>query len=72
MIPRILLLLLTLTTALAPPAHAGTRASDQLFWVPTMDQALAMAGATGRPIFMVAYTCVGETSETYSGKSTVW
>jgi hypothetical protein len=54
------------------PAQAGTRGADELFWVPTMEQALEMAGATGRPIFMTYYTCVGEKSPTYAGKSTVW
>ncbi|MBW3622753.1 MAG: hypothetical protein KY468_05010 [Armatimonadetes bacterium] len=49
------------------PAAAGTRASDELFWVPTIEQALEMASATGRPIFMVAYTCVSGESETYNG-----
>jgi hypothetical protein len=58
--------------AFMAPAQAGTRGADQLFWVPNMEQALAMARATKRPIFMMAYTCVGETSETYSGQSTVW
>lgn len=54
------------------PARAGTRGADHLFWVPTVEQALEMAEATGRPIYLVFYTCVGETSETYSGQSTVW
>ena len=58
--------------AAAVPAQAGTRGADELFWVPTMEQALEMARETGRPIFMLFYTCVGETSETYSGRSTVW
>jgi hypothetical protein len=58
--------------ALAPAARAGTRASDELFWVPTLEQALAMAAHTGRPIFLVHYTCVGEKSPTYSGQATVW
>ena len=35
-------------------------------------QALEMAAHTGRQIFLVHYTCVGERSPTYSGKSTVW
>ena len=51
---------------------AGTRGADELFWVPTLEQALEMAGHTGRPIFLVHYTCVGEKSPTYSGKATVW
>jgi hypothetical protein len=57
---------------LAPTARAGTRGADELCWVPTLEQALEMAGHTGRPIFLMHYTCVGERSPTYSGKSTVW
>jgi hypothetical protein len=70
----ILTLLAAAALALAGgrPVPAGTRGADELFWVPTVEQALEMAGRTGRPIFMLFYTCVGETSETYSGKSTVW
>jgi hypothetical protein len=58
--------------ALSGPAGAGTRGADELFWVPTLEQALDMAAHTGRPIFLVHYTCVGERSPTYSGKATVW
>jgi len=54
------------------PLQAGTRASDRLFWVPTLEQAIAMATHTGRPIFLTFYTCVGERSPTYSGRTTVW
>jgi hypothetical protein len=53
-------------------ARAGTRGADELFWVPTFEQALQMAAHTGRPIFLMHYTCVGEKSETFSGTSTVW
>jgi hypothetical protein len=31
-----------------------------------------MAAHTGRPIFLVHYTCVGEKSPTYGGQATVW
>lgn len=57
---------------LCSTAHAGTRGADELFWAPTWQQALAMAERTGRPIFMMHYTCVGERSPTYSGEATVW
>ena len=53
-------------------ASAGTRGADELFWAPTLEQALDMAARTGRPIFLVHYTCVGEASPTYSGRATVW
>lgn len=58
--------------SLAAPAGAGTRGADELFWAPTLEQALDMAAHTGRPIFLVHYTCVGDRSPTYSGKATVW
>jgi hypothetical protein len=63
-----------LTACLAIPmtGRAGTRGADELFWVPTFEQALEMAAHTGRPIFLVHYTCVGERSPTYSGKATVF
>jgi hypothetical protein len=57
---------------LSSTVRAGTRGSDQLFWVPTWEQALAMAEHTGRPSFMMHYTCVGERSPTYAGTATVW
>jgi hypothetical protein len=56
----------------AAPMTAGTRGADELFWVPTLEQALDMAAHTGRPVFLVHYTCVGEKSPTYSGTATVW
>src|SRR5262245_42122133 len=55
-----------------PAARAGTRGADELFWSPTLEQALDRAAHTGRPIFLVHYTCVGEKSPTYGGKATVW
>jgi hypothetical protein len=58
--------------ALAVQARGGTRGADELFWAPTLEQALAQAAHTGRPIFLVHYTCVGEKSVTYSGQTTVW
>lgn len=64
--------LLAACLALAATGRAGTRGAEELFWVPTLEQALAMASHTGRPIFLVHYTCVGERSPTYSGKATVW
>jgi hypothetical protein len=58
--------------ALTSSAKGGTRGSDELFWIPTWEQAVAMAEQTGRPIFMMHYTCVGERSPTYAGTATVW
>lgn len=50
------------------PTEAGTRGSDELFWVPTIEQALEQAEATGRPVFVMTYTCVSGESETYAGE----
>jgi hypothetical protein len=66
-------LVLAVVVWLAAAVRAGTRGSDELLWVPTWEQALDMAAHTGRPIFMMHYTCVGERSETFAGKlATVW
>ena len=49
-----------------PPGPA--RGADELFWVPTLEQALDMAAATGRPIFLMGYSLVGDGS-TYTKTS---
>ena len=36
------------------------RGADELFWAPTLEQALEMSAATGRPIFLMGYSLVGE------------
>ena len=43
------------TTASAPPARHGP---SEIFWVPTLEQGLAMARATGRPLFVMGYSLV--------------
>lgn len=40
------------------PSHV--RGADELFWVPTLEQALEMAGTTGRPLFLMGYSLVGD------------
>jgi hypothetical protein len=49
-----------------PPAAAEAAAfrhgAAELFWVPTLEQALAMARATGRPIFVMGYSLVQDGS----------
>ncbi len=42
--------------------HVPVRGADELFWTPTLEQALEMARATGRPIFMMGYSLVNERS----------
>jgi hypothetical protein len=51
--------------------RAATRGSDELFWCPTFDQALEMSTHTGKPMFLMFYTNVGEGCETFSGKGVV-
>jgi hypothetical protein len=46
-------------------ARASTnavRGADELFWVPTLEQALEMAQATGKPLFLMGYSLVGDGS----------
>jgi hypothetical protein len=50
------LLRLALAVLAIPLAAAETnvvRGADELFWVPTLEQGLAMAEATGRPLFLM-------------------
>lgn len=46
----------------AGPASAAdttvVRGADELFWVPTLEQALEMGKATGRPLFLMGYSLV--------------
>lgn len=41
--------------------------SSGVFWVPTMDQAVEMAAATGKPIFSMGYSLVPD-GTTYTRK----
>ena len=41
---------------------APARGADELFWVPTLEQALEMSRDTGRPIFLMGYSLVGHGS----------
>ena len=38
---------------------APVRGADEIFWVPTLEQAVEMAEATGRPLFLMGYSLVG-------------
>ena len=40
----------------------AVRGADELYWVPTLEQALDMASATGRPLFLMGYSLVGNGS----------
>jgi len=50
---------------LAGVARASTnvvRGADEIFWVPTLEQALEMSQATGKPLFLMGYSLVGDGS----------
>jgi hypothetical protein len=38
------------------------RGADEIFWVPTLEQALEMSQATGKPLFLMGYSLVGDGS----------
>ena len=71
---RLARLLLTLTLCVAGFANVCAaeepyvRGSDQIFWVPTLEQALRMSHDTGRSILLMGYTLVDEKAATYSYK----
>ena len=56
------MLLLAAHARAADEAHAPARGADELFWVPTLEQALEMSRDTGRPIFLMGYSLVGDGS----------
>jgi len=49
---------LLLAVHLAAADSQVVRGADELFWVPTLEQGLAMAEATGRPLFLMGYSLV--------------
>jgi len=52
----------------AADATSGpVRGADELFWVPTLEQASDMSKVTGRPVFVMGYSLVGDGS-TYTKK----
>jgi hypothetical protein len=58
----LVLALLLQTPAIAAEKPALVRGADELFWVPTLEQALEMSGATGRPMFLMGYSLVDNKS----------
>lgn len=51
-----------LSVRLGAEEPAAVRGADELFWVPTLEQALEMSAATGRPIFLMGYSLVPDGS----------
>lgn len=60
------LLSLAITSFFTLPLAAAetnvVRGADELFWVPTLEQGLAMAQDTGRPLFLMGYSLVPDGS----------
>jgi hypothetical protein len=55
--------LLTLFTATSASASTSVvRGADEIFWVPTLEQALEMAQVTGKPLFLMGYSLVADGS----------
>ena len=46
----------------APASTNVVRGADEVFWVPTLEQALDMAQATGKPLFLMGSSLVGDGS----------
>ena len=42
----------------AGPAAVFRHGPSEIFWVPTLEQGLAMARVTGRPLFVMGYSLV--------------
>jgi len=57
-----ILITLVCTHAMSAAESAVVRGADELFWVPTLEQGLAMAKATGRPLFLMGYSLVPDGS----------
>jgi hypothetical protein len=51
-----------LAIPLAAAESHVVRGADELFWVPTLEQGLAMSEATGRPLFLMGYSLVPDGS----------
>ena len=58
----IALLCLLAVASVASEKPAPVRGADELFWVPTLEQALEMSKATGRPLFLMGYSLVDNKS----------
>jgi len=59
--PALLALLLALSVVCGARASTNVvRGADEIFWVPTLEQALEMAQATGQSLFLMGYSLVGD------------
>lgn len=55
-------LLCLVFSGVARASTNAVRGADEIFWAPTMEQALDMARATGKPLFLMGYSLVGDGS----------
>jgi len=62
MFVRASLCLLLFLTGIASASTNVVRGADEVFWVPTLEQALEMSQATGKPLFLMGYSLVGDGS----------
>ena len=65
MIARVVCIWAIVVCLFAGVARGSTnavRGADEIFWVPTLEQALEMARVTGKPLFLMGYSLVGDGS----------
>jgi len=55
-------LMLLFAGAACASTNVVVRGADEIFWVPTLEQALEMSQATGKPLFLMGYSLVGDGS----------
>jgi len=53
---------LVVMTSAACASTSVVRGADEIFWVPTLEQALEMSQATGKPLFLMGYSLVSDGS----------
>ena len=61
-LPALVVACLLPAVSFAGERPAQVRGADELFWVPTLEQALEMSAATGRPLFLMGYSLVDNKS----------
>ena len=62
MLVRAVAFLMLLLAGAASASTNVVRGADEIFWVPTLEQALKMSQATGKPLFLMGYSLVGDGS----------
>jgi len=62
MLVRTVAFLMLLLAGAASASTNVVRGADEVFWVPTLEQGLEMSQATGKPLFLMGYSLVGDGS----------